>query len=882
MQRRKIQWGVLFAVVVLATALRVYQLKDVPAGLFCDEAALGYNAWAIGTTGMDENGKYFPLFVWSFGGYKNPVYIYSAIIPIKLLGLDEFSLRLTSALFGVGTVIGIFFLGRALFTPWVGLFAAVFLTVCPWHLHFSRVAFELISFPFLFVIGLTLLVRYTEGRRTLSAAMFLFGLCLYAYAIAAVFVPLFLIGFTLLYLPTLVRRWRETLLAFVVVVVTVAPFGIFYLQHREATMYFRTTTSLSAALDWRAQAERFERNYLEFFNRTFLFRNGDPISRHSVRGFGELLPFYAPFLLLGIVVAAAYPDRRTKLVLWWLALYPVGASMMLEIPSASRGFIGAPAFCLLAAIGFAAALRALGWAARWRPLALTLQTAALAVAGYFLAPQVRAYLHAYFVEYPKYSAPTYGGFQYGYRDAIHYMESQRSHYDLLMMTAVEVNQPQIFPLFYNRIDPREWVKHHDPGYLILDPAEYSRYSMNQRILYALRPTDLDMFSDYTIQRKIVAPGGQVEFVIAEVRARKRFLTNWLVLGLFLNDNGEGVDRNFIDVGHLTRNAYQGAFNRNIYWRQILPQFVRVDLNSFFALADPRNPGNPEHVCAYAAVTVRSPSAQRAFLELAGSDDYMKAWLNGSSLTPGPVMLSEVAKRRPIDLKAGASFLIVKSCENIGTWYFTARITDESGRDVPDVTTAPEIPEEPVPVAAAPAPSTNTQVVEGFGSILTFKHTDEKYPDYRGGTKSWWAYVRDPESEVTWRTAPCPQKKRTIFVLTASMSEAPGEAELFVNGTYVLTFNLSNDPGTHTWERGPYRLTFVSKAAAGGNSGILLLDVPSEQITAGQPVEVRVVPSKAQDNSWFMIKDYHDTIAHEHVTSETAAEMVHATWQSRPD
>src|SRR5512139_26988 len=436
MQRRGVQLGALLAVVILATVLRIYQLKDVPAGLFCDEAALGYNAWAIGTAGMDENGKILPLFVWSFGGYKNPVYIYSAIIPIKLLGLDEFSLRLTSALFGIGTVIGIFFLGRALFTPWVGLFAALFLAVCPWHLHFSRIAFELISFPFLFVIGLTLLVRFTEGRRTLPAAMFCFSLCLYAYAIAAVFVPLFLIGFSLLYLPTLLRRWRQTLLAALVVLATIAPAAIFYLQHREATMYFRNTTGLSVQMSSGDQAARFGRNYLEFFNPTFLFHNGDPIARHAVRGFGELLPFYAPLLLLGVAVAAFYPDRRSKLLLWWLALYPVGASLMVEIPTASRSFIGAPAFCLLAALGFAAGLRALGWAARWRPLALVLQTAALAFSAYVLIPQLTAYLHAYFVDYPKYSAPTYGGFQYGYRDTIQYMESQRANYDLLMMTAV--------------------------------------------------------------------------------------------------------------------------------------------------------------------------------------------------------------------------------------------------------------------------------------------------------------------------------------------------------------------------------------------------------------------------------------------------------------
>ena len=881
MQHRTVQRASLLVVVLLATALRVYQLKDVPACLFCDEAALGYNAYAIGTSGMDENGKYFPLFVWSFGGYKNPVYIYAAALPVRLLGLDEFSTRLPAALFGVGGVIGIFTLGRALFSPWVGLFAAILLTVAPWDLHFSRIAFELISFPFLFLIGATLLVRFTQGRRTLPAALFFCALCVYAYAIATVFVPLFLIGFGLLYLPTLLRRWRETLLGVIVAVASVAPVGFFYHYHPQGTQYFQNTTMLRSAADLWSAATVFARNYPEFFSRVFLFSRGDTISRHSVHGFGEFLPFYGPFLLLGIVVAALRRDRGSKLLLWWLVLYPVGPSLMTEIPSASRGIIGVPALCLLTALGLAAALRAVGWIARWRPLALTLQAAALGASAYFLVPDVVRYLHTYFEEYPKLSAPTYGGFQYGYRDAIHYMESQRSKYDLLMMTAVEVNQPQIFPLFYNHMDARKWAaSSHSPqdlGYLILDPTEYSRYSMNQRILYALRPTDLDVFSDYTIQKKIVAPGGQVEFVIAEVRARKRFITNWLVLGLYANDNSEGVHRDFIDVQRPTKNRYQGSFGE-IYWRPITPQFVRVDLNRFFAASDPRYPGNPEYACAYAALTVHSAKAQSVFLELSGSDDYMQGWLNGTSLTPWPLMLDSTAKRRPIDLSAGDNLLMLKSCESVGTWYYTARITDNEGHDIPDVTTAAALPEGPVPPPAAPADA-HLQLVEGFDSVVTFKRTANPYPDYRGGTESWWANVHEQPGELVWRTAPCPKKERTVFAFTASMSDDPGEAELFVNGTYVLTFDTSGDHGIRNWSRGPYSLTFVSKGPVAGNSGFALLDVPADQITAGQPVELRVFPARGQDNSWFMVKSYRDTLAHEQITPQLAAAAITGAWKS---
>jgi hypothetical protein len=112
------------------------------------------------------------MYVWSFGvSYKNPVFIYSAMLPMALLGPTELAVRLTAALYGSGTVIALFFLGRALMGSAAGLIAALLLAVCPWHLHFSRIGFELIALPFFFTLATTSLVRWTQGRRTLPQAM---------------------------------------------------------------------------------------------------------------------------------------------------------------------------------------------------------------------------------------------------------------------------------------------------------------------------------------------------------------------------------------------------------------------------------------------------------------------------------------------------------------------------------------------------------------------------------------------------------------------------------------------------------------------------------------------------------------------------------------
>jgi 4-amino-4-deoxy-L-arabinose transferase-like glycosyltransferase len=88
----------LFFIVFLAGVLRVYQLGINPPSLTWDEAAWGYNAYALGIDGKDEFGRFLPVdYFESFGDYKPPVYAYLAILPVKVFGLNEFSTRLPSA-----------------------------------------------------------------------------------------------------------------------------------------------------------------------------------------------------------------------------------------------------------------------------------------------------------------------------------------------------------------------------------------------------------------------------------------------------------------------------------------------------------------------------------------------------------------------------------------------------------------------------------------------------------------------------------------------------------------------------------------------------------------------------------------------------------------
>lgn len=87
---------VLITIVICAFLVRIYSLNNNPAGLFCDEAAIGFNAYSVLTTGRDEHGAWFPFFFQSFGTYRTPVPIYSNVPFILIFGLNEFSVRLSA------------------------------------------------------------------------------------------------------------------------------------------------------------------------------------------------------------------------------------------------------------------------------------------------------------------------------------------------------------------------------------------------------------------------------------------------------------------------------------------------------------------------------------------------------------------------------------------------------------------------------------------------------------------------------------------------------------------------------------------------------------------------------------------------------------------
>lgn len=511
----------LINIIFIAFLLRVIFLDKIPNGFYSDEASIGYNAYSIMQTGKDEHGELLPLYFRAFGEYKNPIYIYSAIPFIKIFGLNEFGVRLTSVMFGVLTVFFTYLLARELFNRRVGLWAALFLAISPWHIQFSRIAFEAISLPSLFTIGIFFLIKgMKKGKYLIYSAIFL-ALSFYSYAPAKVFVPLFLAGFFALNYRRLIRFRSELAWSLLISFFILAPLLTFTIkghgQSRFNAISIFTDHSLAetreailgdkywypslfkGAVDYEPFliTYSFLRNYVLHISPDYLFFKGDSNIRHNIGEMGQLYKFEGVLVILGVIFMILRKRRMGMVVLWWFLLFPVSASLTYEsIPHAIRSISGLPVFQIIAAVGVVSSFDYVRRIRLNHPkykIGVRYADAfALVLFIVFALSNIRSYLVRYYKIYPRTGS---GAWSYGLKEVIHTAENL-GRFDVFSFLGID--DPYIYILFHTKYDPEKWQKERcfnkylkgsfgnvigKRQALIVEAGEYPQYQTIQTIFF---------------------------------------------------------------------------------------------------------------------------------------------------------------------------------------------------------------------------------------------------------------------------------------------------------------------------------------------------------------------------------------------------------------
>ena len=356
----------LIVILVLATVLRFYKLGQYPIHLTNDEAALGYNAYSILKTGRDEHGTLMPIIFQSFGDWKPGFYVYLTVPSVAILGLTEFAVRFPSAFAGVAAVYLVYLLGKKLFDRKLGLFAALALALMPWHIHFSRGAWEANVALTLLLAGLWFLFKSFEKNKYLVVSAAFFALTLWTYQSAKLASALPLLAILIVYRDKFFSIKKHILAkAFVIGILISIPVVLSVFNGKGGRLEVMSVFSYPRPEEYIQKTVLSQENiqkgdltyllfhseglnlargvigrYSNYFSGRFLFFEGDWSNpKHTSPDVGYLLLIDIPILLVGAWSMLSKSKERSYLfVFLWLLLAPVPAALTRDSAHGSEIF----------------------------------------------------------------------------------------------------------------------------------------------------------------------------------------------------------------------------------------------------------------------------------------------------------------------------------------------------------------------------------------------------------------------------------------------------------------------------------------------------------------------------------------------------------------
>ncbi len=534
-------WYFSCIVVLLALALllRLYRFTEVPTGLTWDEAAIGYNGFAIWNTRRDEWLHRLPVSFQSFGDYKAPFAIYLSSFFTAVLGLTPFAVRIPFVIAGVFSVAGAILLTLEVFygeekRRQLSLLVGSFITFSPWHLHFSRGAFESgLAFTF-YVWGLFFIfrgIRLQTTRKTLILfllASMSFVLSLYTYHSSKVVIPLLLVGLSVLFRNHLRNRIKPIGVFIVTFAVGMLPLlydSFWGAGLTRANVTFFGQQSLLSSL------QQLVINFVVHFSPAFMMQGATTTFRHSGGAWGVLNPvtyvlsmLYLAQILLQLCFNKCKGFKQYDFVIVLLLFTGLVPAVITEdVPHGNRALFASIGFFLAAAIG---AKRLIGCLQRSRMNAIKTgshgekNTLVDAVVGtlcavYFLI--FSAYLHHYYTVFPGLAVDDYPE---GYIEAFQIAREYelgingKPKVDKIVFTS-EYGQPYIFALFVRKTNPIAYHGGSLSTYHFADPVTIADFARPKALIVA-SGSDLDIPVERAVHR-IKGADGSTRFLF--------FLTN---------------------------------------------------------------------------------------------------------------------------------------------------------------------------------------------------------------------------------------------------------------------------------------------------------------------------------------------------------------------
>lgn len=252
MIKKNLELFIFIFVLIFAGSLYFLKLRDIPSGIYIDEAIAAYDSYSLINTGADHFGKKFPISFRFFGAYTPGLFEYLNTIPIKIFGLNNFSIRFISV---ISTLIQLpflylinkFFIQKSKFR-YSNLLSIFLISITPWVVFNSRLGYEVTLAQTFFTIAIYYLLSSVNKPKVLFISSIFFSLSAYTSHTQKILTPLVIIFSYFIF-----KIWRYpkkiVIFSFLILLITQIP-----------NLYLATTKSF-----W-VKTSSINRNYSSFID----------------------------------------------------------------------------------------------------------------------------------------------------------------------------------------------------------------------------------------------------------------------------------------------------------------------------------------------------------------------------------------------------------------------------------------------------------------------------------------------------------------------------------------------------------------------------------------------------------------------------------------
>ncbi len=454
----------LFIILFLALFLRFYKLSELPAGVHADEVRAGWNAISIAKTGMDDRGNKLALYYNTFGDFRPTGIIYLTILPVMVFGNNEFAIRFFPALLGALSVLSLYFLVSKIENKKIGLWAAFFMAVSPWHISVSRATSEVMVSAFIAIWGFYFFVRavYSKENKYFLWSGIALAMSYFFYHSIRLLAPMFVFVLFIYFLKR-IRGNGQIKKAFGVFIALGILTALMSTQS-EARGRFKQVSifnDLDVAYELSRMpfeegpnkvfiarmyhnkpityARRFVNEYAKYFSGDFFLTNVAKPGRYGTAGVGILS--YVEILIFVCGLIAIAKGKGSYLPILMLLVAPIPAALTTEdAPNMHRAFYMALFIFVIEAYGVNFLLKL-----SRRPVFLK----NIVVLSIFI--NLVFWWHMYSV-HSKYKIAS--SRNYGAKELAIYLNELQDNYDKIILTNIP---DELYPwiAYFNKLDPKE-------------------------------------------------------------------------------------------------------------------------------------------------------------------------------------------------------------------------------------------------------------------------------------------------------------------------------------------------------------------------------------------------------------------------------------------